>query len=216
MTTTNDDGITARNFISEFFDLWGLSPDLADWTEERMAGNPPRLIRLQRLIAMTRALGVPWGPTSFVEGRFIQPDDSRYASVFEKLAHDLPRGLRAEPGQLPQYLKILFDYRKRIDSALSFSDDVIEASGLFLHAHRQAGKLNQIIESNLAIVDGALAAVISPEAASFSADQLVRDFGFPDVDLAAVDKDWWQGPDRKPTAVLLWRQPRCLECQYAE
>ncbi len=190
MTTTNDERIAAHNFISEFFYLWRISPEFADWREERMAENPPRLIRLQRLIAIARAFGLPWGPESFVEGRFVQLDEPRYAPVFEKLAHELPRCLRAEPGQLPAFFKVLFSYRKRVDSVLSFSDEVIEAGGLYLHAHHMAAKLNRVIETHLSIVDDALAAVISPDAASFSVEELVRDHGFPTDDLAAVDADW--------------------------
>ncbi len=36
-----------------------------------------------------------------------------------------------------------------------------------------------------------LAALISPEAAEFSVEQLARDHGYPDVNLGDIDEEWW-------------------------
>ncbi len=44
--------------------------------------------------------------------------------------------------QLPEFFAILFSYREQIDQVLSFSSGVMEASGLYLQAHRVAAKLN--------------------------------------------------------------------------
>jgi hypothetical protein len=62
---------------------------------------------------------------------------------------------------------------------------------LDLHAHRKAGELNRVIRENVAIIDDVLVELISPEGATFSVEQLARDYGYPDVDLFEVDSDWW-------------------------
>ena len=69
----------------------------------------------------------------------------------------------ANRDQLPEFFAILFSYRERIDQVLSFSSGVMEASGLYLQAHREAAKLNRLIEDNISIIDDILAALISPE-----------------------------------------------------
>ena len=93
--------------------------------------------------------------------------------------------------QLPAFFEILFDYRTRVDAILSFSGSVMEASGLYLYAHRKAAELNRSIEGHVVVIEDMLAALISPEAAAFSVEQLVRDFGYPDADLSAIDEEWF-------------------------
>ena len=184
--------ITARSLLLGYLELRRLSPELTDWTEERLSGNPPRLVRLRRLAAMFRAFGLPWDPPGFAEGNFIQPEDPRYAGALARLAARMPRGApgRAAAHHLPDFFAILFDYRTRVDSVLSFSSGVLEAGGLYLSAYRTAEELNQVIRDHVAIVDDILVALVSPEGASFSVEALARDYGYPDVDLLAIDVEW--------------------------
>jgi hypothetical protein len=189
---TDAQQITAHSLLLGFLELRGFSPKLADWTEERLSDNPPRLIRLRRLIAMFRAFGLPWDPESFTEGRFIDPRHPRYTTLLAKIAEELPVGSRewATDYQLPGFFQRLLDYRIRVDGVLSYSSGVLEASGLFLHAHRKVQELNQVVRDHVANIDNTLAALISPEDSSFSVGQLIRDYGYADVDLLQIDLDW--------------------------
>ena len=192
---TNARMITARDLLLRFLELRRLSPNFDDWTEERLNRNPPRLFRLRQLAALFGAFGIPWHPLSFTEGRFIQPEDPRYVALLTKLATTMAeerhRETALDRGQLPDFFAILFSYRERIDEVLSFSSGVLEASGLYLQAHRTAATLNRLIEDNISIIEDILAALISPEAVEFSVEQLARDHGYPDVDLGDIDDEWW-------------------------
>lgn len=185
--------ITARSLLLEFLNLRSMSPKLREWTEEQFANNPPRLFRLRQLVALFRAFGIPWNPTSFVQGKFIEPDLPRYAALLSKLTAEMPHGSAhwTHSHQLPQFFSILLDFRKRVENVLDFSSGVQEASGLYLHAHRKAGELNSVIQDNIAIIEGTLVELISPEAAAFSIEQLTRDFEYPDVDLFEIDLNSW-------------------------
>lgn len=187
--------ITARTLLHGFLELRSLSPDLGDWSEARLSSNPPRLFRLRQLVALFRAFDIPWDPSSFVEGKFIQPESTRYAAALEKMAKELPEAtsydLRSENDQLPACFEILFSYRERVDDVLSFSSGVLAASGPYLYAHRKTGELNRIIQDNLAIIEDILVTLISPEATVFSIEQLARDYDYPDVDLFDIDAGWW-------------------------
>jgi hypothetical protein len=136
--------ITARSLLHGFLDLRGLTPELGDWTEERLSGNPPRLFRLRQLVALFCAFGLSWDPPSFVEGIFIDPDQPRYAGLLPKLAAELSAGSApwVRSYQLPEFFAILYRYRERVEKVLSFSSGVLEASGLYLLAHCKAGELN--------------------------------------------------------------------------
>jgi hypothetical protein len=187
--------VSARILLHGFLELQGLSPDLADWSEDRLAGNPPRLFRLRQLVALFRAFQIPWNPSLFVEGKFIEPESPRYATLLDMMDSTMPElkkhGFGAQPHQLPYCFEILFAYRGRVEHVLSFSSGVLEASGLYLYAHRRAGELNRIIKEHVSIIDDHLVAFISPEAREFSVKELVRDHGYPDVDLFEIDADWW-------------------------
>jgi hypothetical protein len=189
---TDAQQITAHSLLVGFLELRGFSPKLADWTEERLSVNPPRLIRLRRLIAMFRAFGLPWDPESFTKGEFIDPKHPRYKTLMAKLVDEMPERARerASDYQLPEFFAILLDYRIRVDDVLSFSSGVLEASGLFSHALRKMQELNRVIRDNVAGIDDTLAALINPEGLSFSVGQLTRDYGYPDVDLFEIDLDW--------------------------
>jgi hypothetical protein len=185
--------ITARSLLLAFLELRSLTPKLADWTDERLSDNPPRLFRLRRLMALFRAFGLPWDPLSFTEGKFIRPEQPRYAALLGKLAGEMSEGSRrrVEGHHLPKFFEILYEYRERVENVLSFSSGVLEASGLYLHAHNKAGKVNQVIRGNLPLIEDSLAELISPEGAEFRVEQLIQDYGYPDVDLFEIDADWW-------------------------
>ena len=170
-----------------------MSPELGDWTEGRLSGNPPRLFRLRQLAATFRAFGIPWDPPGFVQGKFIQPEQPRYATLLSKLTAEMPKESSrwAEAHQLPEFFAILYDYREQVGGVLAFSSGVLTASGLYLHAHRKVGELNRVIQDNVAVVEDVLVELIDPEAAAFSVEQLASDHGYPDVDLFDIDSDWW-------------------------
>jgi hypothetical protein len=195
MTKTHPATVTARNLIHRFLELRRLSPDLADWTEERLAENPPRLFRLRQLVALFAAFGIKWDLSAFVEGKFIDPESPRYGGLLDKMDVAMPEaskhGFGAQPDQLPDCFEILLRYRERVADVLSFSSGVLTASGLYLYAHRKTGELNRIIHENVGIIDDLLVTFISPESKEFTVEQLARDYGYPDVDLFEIDADWW-------------------------
>lgn len=158
-----------------------------------MAGNQPRLLRLRQLVAMFNAFGLPWNPQLFTEGKFIDPEHTRYRDMLSKIAEEMPEMSRegADNYQLPNFFKILFDYRTRVDDVLSFPGCVMEVSGLYLYGYHKAAELNKIIHDNVNIIEDVLVTLISPEAVTFTVEQLVRDYSYPDVDLREIDMDWW-------------------------
>jgi hypothetical protein len=193
MTIENNKTITSNDLLAGFLDLRGLTRDLNNWTEELLSGNPPRLFRLRQLTALFQAFGIPWDPQSFVKGKFIQPEDPRYDSLLSKLSAELLKDTNCEVWnrhRLPRFFATLFDYREHVDDVLLFTSGVLLSSGLFKLAFGKIDELNRIIQKNIASIDDTLVALISPEMAVFSIEQLVCDYGYPDVDLSEIDDDW--------------------------
>lgn len=189
--------LTSRSLLFAFLDLQGLTPELNDWTEERLADNPPRLIRLRRLIALFQAFGLPWEPTGFTQGKFLklkasQERASRYGALLSKYRAEMPEEYREAVKHhfLPSFFEVLFGYRSQLERALSFPSGFLAASGLFLHALQKMGDVNRAVRDRVIPIDDILAELISPEGASFSVGHLAQEFGYPDVNLFEIDTDW--------------------------
>jgi len=190
--------VSAVDLLRGFVELRIMAPYFELWTEKTFRDNPPRLIRLRRLRALFRAYHVPWHLEEFVSGAFLDPDDPRYADLLAAMESTLTakvgkaaRAPRAVWRDLPSLFERLLRYRESLERSLCFSDGVLLASGLSAYAHNTAGEMNRVITDNLAIVEGPLAACISPAAKVFSIDQMALEFGYPAVDLGAIDVKWF-------------------------
>jgi hypothetical protein len=181
--------LTAYDLLHQFLDLQGLTPDLDNWTEKYLIDNEPRLIRLRQLMALFRAFGIPWNPESFVTGKFFNPEDDRYQATLQKLTAETGDN-HVRSYHLSWYFKILFSYRKQLQEVLSTTSGVLESSGLFALAIAKSEEVNEIIRSNIPRIEDRLVPFISPEQASFSLEHLVKDFGYPDVNLWEIDAEW--------------------------
>jgi hypothetical protein len=195
MTIANNGTITAHDLLIRFLELRLMTPNYGDWTEELLSDNPPRMIRLRQLTAMFQAFGIPWGPQSFVEGNFIQPEHPRYGKLLSKLSaeflEETTHSIWTVNDRLPRFFATLFDYRMRVEGVLSFSNLILSASGLLKLSYGKICELNRVIQNNIADIDDTLAVLlISPEMAVFSVEQLVQDYGYPDVDLSKIDDDF--------------------------
>ena len=93
--------------------------------------------------------------------------------------------------ELPDCFQILLEYRERVENVLSFSRGILEANGLYQYALIKAGELTRIVRENTGIIDDLLVAFISPESKEFTVDDLARNYSYPDVDLLAIDADWY-------------------------
>jgi hypothetical protein len=195
MSPADANGLSARELLHLYLELQRMTPNLKDWSEDRLAANPPRLYRLKQLLALFQAFGIRSSPAEFQEGAFIDVDSPAYQPLLDRIASEMPgesaHDLGPQRRQLREFFKILFEYRVTVERALSFCSGVLEASGLYHYAYRKVGEVNRAIRQECAVVEDLLVSLISPEGKSFSVEELVRDHGYPAVDLFDIDADWW-------------------------
>lgn len=185
--------ITARSLLLDFLELRRLSPDFSKWTEYSLLDNPPRLFRLRCLIAMFYAFGLSWHPQSFIRGQSINYKKPEYKSVLlkfsEESTNEFLNGYMEE--LLPDSFRLLLTYRMQLDDVLFSFSNIITASGPIISVYRKANQLNTIIQQNIADIEDVLANLISPEGKTFTIEELVREYGYPDIDMDALDEDFW-------------------------
>jgi hypothetical protein len=192
--------ISAQDLLEHYLDSNGLTPNRKNWSEKRLATNPPRLVRFQRLVALFKALGIKTKVSSFHKGEFIDVKSPAYRPLLARIRRELDDKVIAQHSdpELHQHradLRYVFEqllaYRVRIEGVLDFSGGVLEATPLFYYAHQKIGEINRGIVTHLGIVEGLLADLISPTDARFDVTDLARGFGYPLVDLSDLDLDWW-------------------------
>ena len=188
--------VSAKELLCGFLELRSLAPDMTKWTEAGFADNPPRLYRLQRLKSLFKAFKIAWDTQSFINGGFINHKNAKYKLLWQELDSALPSIPAGYPfhkstaDELPNCFEILLSYRERVESVLVFSDGTLAASGLFKYAHRKIKSINRGIAKIIASIDDLLSSFISPEGRTFTIDKLVKDYGYPDVDLNTIDMDF--------------------------
>lgn len=180
--------LSAHDLISQFLELREMSPNLKEWSEEAFADNPPRLIRLKRLMALFRAYSIPWEPFRFSIGAFISQENPLYVPLLEKgrSAKGLPPA-----SHLQNCFETLLEYRRTIESMRCFSHGILGAFGLWAYAHRAAWGVTEKTLENVRGLDDDLAFIVDPERKTFSVEEMVSRYGYLDTNLTEVDLEWF-------------------------
>ncbi len=83
-----------------------------------------------------------------------------------------------------------FRFRREAESVVDFNGGVGMASGWHLCAVELTGSMGRVMHDILQDLDDLLADIIDPRGRVFSREELIRRFGFPDVDLFDIDCEW--------------------------
>ncbi len=81
-------------------------------------------------------------------------------------------------------------FRREAESLVDFNGGVGAASGWHLCAVELTGSVGRRMHGVLQDLDALLADIVDPRQRVFSREELIRRFGFPDVDLFDIDCEW--------------------------
>lgn len=170
--------VTTKTLLHAYLDVADRIVNMKSLDDEQFPRSPYILYRFQRFMAIYRAFKIPCDPRSFHKGEFIEWESPKYVPILEKLRTQLG-SQRFRAVYLSEFFEILLRYRRRVETVLTFSNGVLEASGLLYLAHQKAAELNRIIDKNVEDIDDLLAAIIDPVGKEFTVDELIRDHGYP-------------------------------------
>jgi hypothetical protein len=191
---------TARDFLNAASEFERMTPDRNSWTEELLASNPPRLVRLQRLRALAKAFDVQPGFETLWSGDFIaQRPLERYEPFRQRVLSDcetqFPVVLRTARSPLDVrnvewIYKQLFQFlAKHAYPMLNVNSGVLMASGFHLYPLRRVELALARIPEAIRPIEEIVGLVIGPDGRSFTAQELAE-HGWPAVDLDELDADW--------------------------
>lgn len=191
---------TARDFLRVASEFERMVPDRNAWTEEQLASNPPRLVRLQRLRALAKAFDIQHGFEALWSGEFIAKRPlERYELFRQRFLRDcetqFPDVLRTAHRPLNVhdirwiYKPLLQFLTKHAYPMLAVNNGVLTASGFHLYPLHRVGLALTGIPEAIRPIEELVGLVIEPDDRSFTARELAE-HGWPEVDLTFLDSEW--------------------------
>ena len=185
--------VTNKDILRIFFELLSLSKDINEWSVEKFKYNEPRLLRYQQLMALLQAFNIPTDIHTFVNGSFIDGTHEKYAKIRKYMMRN--NKTRYRVGEITGYdideaFAYMLEYRMKLNTVLVHNKQLILASHSMRYAYFQIMKVNRTIKKDIEEYDTFLAWIISPEKESYSIEEMVKCFAYPNVDMSEIDLNY--------------------------
>lgn len=180
-------------------EIYSYDREVELWSEQRFSKFPPRLYRLQMIDSLFKALNINCTYQEFLRGEFIDKDTVGqwvdFKNVIEKKL-DLTFIDQSTPKILTEFeqryvFNFLMEYRLRMQDLLNVGSGVLCSFGVFLIPTYLSKNINRKIIKEFAIIDKILCYLINPQKINHPKEILVEYFDFPDVDLDAIDLEYF-------------------------
>lgn len=192
---------TAGNFLRAASEFERMTPDRATWTEQHLAENPPRRVRLRRLHALAKAFDIQPGFEALWSGDFIaRRPFERYERLRQRVQEDcetrFPDVLHTARGKSLSSQGVTWSYRKLFEflvthayPMLNVNGGVLEASGYFLYPLYQVDEVLKGLPEKLRPIEEVVGLIIEPDGRAFTEEELAA-HGWPEEDLSEIDAEW--------------------------
>lgn len=161
---------------------------------EPPASDLPAQLRYRRVNALVRAFALP-SLEAATDGRFLDAvDPARWSELVRELANatDLGRAHEVFPDLQLLYQNLLA-YRRKAEDVLAHNAGWLECGEpTLLGLLHTTERINQDLRERLALIDRMLGQLLDPTLRRVDQRTLMREFGYVDADLQAVDAwDAW-------------------------
>ncbi|HEY3372798.1 MAG TPA: hypothetical protein VGK10_18255 [Prolixibacteraceae bacterium] len=197
---------TALDLVDKVIELSTMSPYSDDWSFEKQKDNAPRLVRLQQIQALMHAF-VPEllekeelgeAIECFTRGQFIEhrPEkqyDTLLAEMHRTIAESrYPTGKPREIGlrHMEYSYYHLLDYYSRLKKLLNYNKGVMEISYPFYFHFIVTDGASDSIAAPTDAIARLLTMFIDPQGKSFTREELIERYDYPEDDLLDLDLDW--------------------------
>ncbi len=155
--------ITNKDILARFYDLFTLEPNINNWSKEYFRSNEPRFYRYLQLISIFKAYNLPLNMKNFYDGTFL---NNNYIS---------------------KSFKILLDFRLKYCSVLAYTDGFYIVNEKQIDIIKNINHINKNIKKELKEIDDMILHLILEDTKIFTLNDLVKNYGYPDVDLCVID-----------------------------
>jgi hypothetical protein len=201
---------TAETIIPKLIDFVSLTPNRAEWNEEKIKSNLPRYIRYKRLISLIKAFNLNCSIEGLYDGYFLRKKNIfKKARYFNKLNEN-----KYFQDEINRIKKLIPNYKKEINvydeylnyklwqhllrlatHIIKFKNDTKYLSPNIvgdkyalelIHSFYTKNNLEQVKK-----IHTILGILMDPEQRIISLTTLINSFNYPDDDLAQIDAEWY-------------------------
>lgn len=187
-----------KRLLHLFTELYTYERNVHRWSFENFKENPPRYNRLKMITAIMKALELECSYEDFSVGEFIA--EIHFEKWLDFLKDASAKFPTTEPFNKLDFevdfhdLNTIFyafmNYRLQAQSLLSCNSGILASTYEFNKFTALMKLPNKQLKKNLKPIDFILVFLINPKNISYSKQELIDKFDYPDVDLKEIDLDW--------------------------
>ena len=192
------------DLLEKVFEFIAMTPEEKDWDIKKLQSNKPRQVRLQQIEALLFAFGlhednvekgifaskpsVGKALYSLLYGDFINTLKEHQIEQIDDYVPYFDRKISG--GELQFIYQYMIKYRKQVYTMLRFNSGWLEAGGkMAQYAIRLTSTITDNLNGKTEELDKLLDLIINPNQVSFTEQELIERFQYPDVDLIDIDLD---------------------------
>lgn len=192
---------TAKDIVIIYSQLKDLTPHVNEWSEELFQDSPPRLIRLQQLIALKKAFAIPGNLSEFELGNFILLNPiSIYSELEEKTLKYIQ--LVETKGEVQFKIAIrdvVTMYRLFLEFVvieyslknLSTQYSLMNSIGQTYSSTVATNFFTETNNEKISGMIGDLSIIIDPTKKIIPLNHLIANYAFPIANLEDLDLEYW-------------------------
>ena len=187
-----------KQLLDTFLDLYTYEQKINSWSFDSFEEKMPSYYRLQIIDALMKALEINCSYSQFVEGKFITNVQYKQWGDFKKSIENIipqvkeisPPSMSMDAFAIGMLFSTLMRYRLFAQQLLSSNDGIYAASGEFKTFLDLMNTPNRKLIEELKKIDTVLLFCINPTAISYTKEELIANFGFPEININDVDIDF--------------------------
>lgn len=203
---TNTSTYTALDLLNTVIEFTNMTPDSKEWNFECQKDNTPRFVRLEQIMAMmwafvpelSAAKDIGRSIEDFCSGDFIaRRPIEHYASLLDEIQTTIAnshfgadKNGKISVYDLPHNYYNLLNYYVKLKKLINFNSGMMEISYPYYFSYIVTGSVSNSISSNAEILSRLLVKFIDPLGQSFTKDELIERYYYPDEDLLDLDLNW--------------------------
>lgn len=187
-----------KQLLDLFLDLYTYDDNISLWSFDTFEDNPPRYYRLKMIAALMKALEINYSYSELSQGKFISNKQVEKWAAFKNsietiLSQDKVYNdsrFVTDASDITNIFRTLMRYRLYAQQLLSSNDCIYAASGEFRVFLELMNTPSQQLVEELKKIDSVLLFCLNPLGISYTKEELMNQFGFPNVNLREVDIEW--------------------------
>jgi hypothetical protein len=187
-----------KQLLDTFLELYTYEQNINSWSFDSFEEKTPRYYRLQIIDTLMKALEINCSYSQFCDGKFITNVQYKKWADFKKsnenrLPQDLgtiPPSMTMDAFAIGMLFRTLMRYRLYAKQLLSSNDGIYAASGEFRAFLELMNAPSRKLIEELKTIDAVLLFCINPTGISYTKEELIANFGFPEVNINDVDIDF--------------------------